>query len=330
VAFKNKTNKLFSHKIKVGFGPIQQDITSGSRRFNIDSVVNSINRLSKKYVCDIFLDKDNLCKFNIAVIVKYLGSINCETIKQLQKNNTALIYNIVDIPGNRKDACLEEIKLMDGILVSNPLSEAEIRVYNQRVENIASPVISTKYKRNYHTPGPIKIIWDGYVENLHLMDRLNKVIYKLAYADGYNINMIYYSNIPDRDNGVVKYIKWKFSQWEDMLVGSDIAVAIKPTDDIRQQRKPPTKVNFYRAIGLPIVCTPSEADKLVIEHGKTGFFAYTEADWYYYLKQLIENHNLREQIGRAGRKYVLDNFGADVIARKYTAFFDALIDKKGD
>ena len=110
-----------------------------------------------------------------------------------------------------------------------------------------------------------------------------------------------------------------------MLISSDIAVVIKPIEDKYQQRKPSTKINTYRLAGLPVVCTPSEADKMVIEHGKTGFFAYTDDDWYEYLKKLIENAALRKEIGRAGRQYVIENFSIDRISRKYMDFFDKLV-----
>jgi hypothetical protein len=31
--------------------------------------------------------------------------------------------------------------------------------------------------------------------------------------------------------------------------------------------------------GLPVVCTPSEADRGVITHGETGFFARDDREW---------------------------------------------------
>jgi hypothetical protein len=42
-----------------------------------------------------------------------------------------------------------------------------------------------------------------------------------------------------------------------------------------------------------------------ISHGETGFLAGTEEDWYTYLKALIQNATLREEVGRRAYESVL-------------------------
>jgi glycosyltransferase involved in cell wall biosynthesis len=60
----------------------------------------------------------------------------------------------------------------------------------------------------------------------------------------------------------------------------------------------------------------------VIAHGKTGYFAYTDEEWYQYLKQLVEHPELCQQIGRAGREFALANFRIAKITQKYVDLFD--------
>lgn len=64
----------------------------------------------------------------------------------------------------------------------------------------------------------------------------------------------------------------------------------------------------------------------MIEHGKTGYFAYTEKDWYTYLKGLIMNPELRREIGQAGQKYALENFNVEKITQKYIDFLNKIIE----
>ena len=128
-----------------------------------------------------------------------------------------------------------------------------------------------------------------------------------------------------RSKGFVHYKTWTAHNWERMLVNSDIGVEIKSLHDAHLQRKPSTKVLSYMAAGLPVVCTPSVADRLVIEHGKTGYFACTDEEWYAYLKTLAANSGLRQKIGQAGKEYVSRHFSIPKITQKYLDFFDALI-----
>jgi glycosyltransferase involved in cell wall biosynthesis len=104
-----------------------------------------------------------------------------------------------------------------------------------------------------------------------------------------------------------------------------VGVAIKPLDDPFQQRKSTAKVASYMAAGLPVVCTPSEADRRVIAHGTTGFFASEDHEWHACLRALVTDASLRERIGRAARQDVTERYGADRIATEYLRLFDRLL-----
>ena len=61
---------------------------------------------------------------------------------------------------------------------------------------------------------------------------------------------------------------------------------------------------------------------------KTGFFAYTDDDWYAALKNLVEKPDLRKTMGTAGREYVTERFTIEHITRKYLDLFDAIRQQK--
>ncbi|MCK5707916.1 MAG: glycosyltransferase family 4 protein [Candidatus Aureabacteria bacterium] len=326
---KLRFKSLFSKKIKIGFGTVYLRSTTATRRFHIDPIIDYINKYSEKYTCDMFLKKDCLSRFNILIIVKDFAHIDYQKIIDLKKKNKLLIYRITDSKSEMyqdgNNELKQQIALMDGVIVPNPLTQKDIESVNTNIRLIEAPMITYKYKKNYESDGVVKILWEGYKENLESMKRVHSILEKLNKNLSCKFNLIYHSDISSKDEGLIKYIKWELSNWENMLISSDIAVVIKPIEDKYQQRKPSTKINTYRLAGLPVVCTPSEADKMVIEHGKTGFFAYTDDDWYEYLKKLIENAALRKEIGRAGRQYVIENFSIDRISRKYMDFFDKLV-----
>ncbi|MBW2965734.1 glycosyltransferase, partial [Candidatus Woesearchaeota archaeon] len=219
----------------------------------------------------------------------------------------------------------EFLELMDGFIIINPLQEDVVKKYSSIFRLIELPIINTIYKKEYREKDSLDIIWQGLFNNKKYIEKLEPIIERLAKQCNYRIKLVYNTNcVPLKDDGIIRFIPWKMSAWQKILAQSDIGVTIKDFSDKWEKRKPSTKVLSYMAAGLPVICTPTEADKMVIKHGETGYFAYTEKDWYKYLKMLIENPKLREKIGKAGREYAVNNFSVEKIGRKYIDFFDEL------
>ena len=112
------------------------------------------------------------------------------------------------------------------------------------------------------------------------MQRLHPILHRLRSETGLDIRLVYDTNQPAREEGPIRYTEWSVQRWDRVLSEADVGVAIKPLEDPFQQRKSTAKVVSYMAAGLPVVCTPSEADRRVIAHGKTGFFANHDHEWY--------------------------------------------------
>jgi glycosyltransferase involved in cell wall biosynthesis len=213
---------------------------------------------------------------------------------------------------------------MDAVIASNPLQIADVKPNNPHVVLIEHPIINFEYS-SYPEKNSVDIIWQGYMANVQWMFRLHTILERVRHDTSVDISMIYHSNSPSREEGMIKYVKWKRRDWQKMLALADIGIVIKPPEDEIQRRKPSNKVISYMAAGLPVVCTPTEADKLVIEHGKTGYFAYTDEEWYTYLKTLIESPELRKCIGTAAKAYVMKNFTIEKITKKYIDLFNQYV-----
>jgi len=205
----------------------------------------------------------------------------------------------------------------------------DVRPINPNVVLIEHPIINFEYS-SYPEKATVDIIWQGYMANVQAMFRLHKVLEKLQSESSADIRMIYHSNCSSGADGMVRYVKWKIRDWQRMLARADIGIVIKPPEDEVQRRKPSNKVLSYMAAGLPVVCTPTEADKLIMTHGETGFFAYSDDEWHSALKTLVEDAQLRQSMGRLGRQSVYEHFTIEGITRKYLDLFDTILQKKGD
>ena len=328
-----KLKNIFSKKIKVGFGPIisgENDLKS--RKWHIDPIVNIINKHSKKYTAGVFFHGGNLDKFDIIVIVRLFDRISNDYIKKLKSKNKIFIYHIIDNPEHcernyEKD--IEFIRLMDGIIYCNPLQEKQVKKNNPQITLIQSPIINNEYKKDYHNHNPIRILWEGHKLHFPPMEKIISILRKLNKA--HRLKLVLFSNmteenIKEKNKEIIKIIQWEKDIRDKILANSDIAVTIKKNTKYIQQ-KPNTKVVSYLAAGLPLICTPSPSDKLAVEHEKTGFHAYSKKDWEKYLKLLIQNKELREKIGKQGRKHVYKNNTIHKITKEHIDFFNKILSK---
>jgi glycosyltransferase involved in cell wall biosynthesis len=68
------------------------------------------------------------------------------------------------------------------------------------------------------------------------------------------------------------------------------------------------KIIQYQGVGVPVVCSPIGINRDLVEDGVNGLWATTQEEWEEKLSVLIENHVLREKMGREGRKRVLKGY----------------------
>lgn len=332
--YQLKLKNALTRKLKVGFGPvIEGEYNIGVRGSRIDPIVDAINKTSERYSADIFFEFDEMARFDVIVIVKEFHSGLYPKIDTLRSAGKAFVFDIVDNPfctDPRSESyhdCPEFLQRMDGVISSSPVQSDDVRPVNPNVVLIEHPIINFEYS-SYPQKPTVDIIWQGYMANVQAMFRLHNVLETLQQECSADIRMIYHSNCPSGTDGIIHHVKWKIRDWQRMLALADIGIVIKPPEDEVQRRKPSNKVLSYMAAGLPVVCTPTEADKQILEHGKTGFFAYSDDEWYDALKRLIEDAELRRQMGSRGRESVYQHFTIAHITRKYLDLFDNILHAK--
>lgn len=309
--------------IKVGFGPVVEgEYNIGVRGSRIDPIVNQLNAPHSPYAAGIFFEFEDMAQFDIIVIVKEFSPAIYPLIAQLKAQGKRFFYDIVDNPfcTDKRSVSYHDhpefLRLMDGVISSSPIQTEDVRPINPNVVLIEHPMINF-IRSTYPKKATVDIIWQGYMANVEAMFRLHKILEQIRQETGQHVRMIYHSNCPTHVDGMFHYVKWKIRDWQKMLALCDIGIVIKPPESEVQRRKPSNKVLSYMAAGLPVICTPTAADTLIMEHGRHGFFAYTDDEWHAALKTLIEQPELRKSMGMAGRDFVWQRFTLEKITEKY-------------
>ena len=183
------------------------------------------------------------------------------------------------------------------------------------------PAINTKYKTNYLANEPLRLLWNGFRQNLNTMKPLFPIVTDISRETGVSMEVVLNTNLPESHEDGVRVIPWSIESWEDVMIASDIAVVIKPPDNFWQRRKPPAKVITFMAAGLPTICTPTVADETIIHHGETAYAAYSKEDWRRFLMELATSEERRRQMGEAARESVLSQFSIAHIAEEHENIF---------
>ena len=213
------------------------------------------------------------------------------------------------------------IKMSNYIIVSNKYLQNYSKKFNSRVSVIPTPIDTEKFifggsgnvavDRNNMVVG-----WIGSATTAGYLKTLYPVFSKLAKKYSYRLKVVGVGTEIDIPGVDVENKEWRLeSEYEDYR-SLDIGVYPLP-DDEWAKGKAGFKAIYYMAAGIPCVASPVGMNKEIIEDGVNGFLANSEEEWIEKLSLLIENPELRERIGLAGRKTVEERYSVEVNAPKY-------------
>lgn len=104
-----------------------------------------------------------------------------------------------------------------------------------------------------------------------------------------------------------RFVPWtKNTEVDDLL---QLDIGLMPLEDNAWARgKCGFKAIQYLSLGIPAVVSPVGVNPEIVQHSIHGFQARQPEDWKKYLRQLIRDRELRTEMGRKGRKQVVEQY----------------------
>lgn len=128
---------------------------------------------------------------------------------------------------------------------------------------------------------------------------------------GYKIVLITQSN----DVG----LRWEIDTWADIMGSCDVALCPANKD---YPAKSNVRITAAMGLGLPVIATPQQSYKELIEDGYNGFLCDSAEEWFSALSYLRYPNN-RKFIGEAGRA-VVQKYSTENIAMQWWDLFKIL------
>lgn len=281
-------------------------------------------------------------RFDIIFIYReafMLGTIFFE--KHFKKSGAKIVFDFDDaiwLPnvseGNQKlqalknhDKTKDIISLSDVVISGNRYLQQYASEYNNN-----TVIIPTTIDTDYHVPHRVNdenksyvvIGWTGTASTLPHFETIIPVLIKLKkkYSEKIRIKVIADKEFQHKDIEI-DFVKWSIEDEIEQLQQIDIGIMPLP-DDKWSKGKCGFKGLQYMGLSIPTVMSPVGVNKEIIKHEKNGFLASSENEWISVLSALIDNEQLRNNIGLEGRKTIVERYSVQAWKDEYIKIFRKL------
>jgi glycosyltransferase involved in cell wall biosynthesis len=166
---------------------------------------------------------------------------------------------------------------------------------------------------------PVTIGWTGSHSTLKYLEPLVPLLKHLA--EDYNITIVVICNQPPSFSFKgLQFIQWKEDDEIGQLLKMHIGIMPLPADPW-SEGKCGFKLIQYLSLGIPAVASPVGVNTNIIDQGVNGFLCSNEAEWKNALLHLIQEKELRQQMGAEGRKKIVHHFSIQAYEKSFACLF---------
>jgi glycosyltransferase involved in cell wall biosynthesis len=170
-----------------------------------------------------------------------------------------------------------------------------------------------------HTTTKPVIGWTGSHSTLSYLDIVIDTIKQLQ--DELDFTFLVIANKkPNLDLNDWQFIAWNEASEINDLLKIDIGIMPLQPDEW-SEGKCGFKIIQYLSLGIPAIASPVGVNKAIIEEGVNGYLCSTATEWENKLTLLIQDANLRRQLGDNGREKILAEYSTQSHAQNFISLF---------
>lgn len=227
-------------------------------------------------------------------------------------------------PSKTKDI----IGLADAVIAGNAYLAGFASSFNENV-TIIPTTIDTDYHRQQPdrnwNPEQVCIGWTGSLTTVKHFRMIEPVLQTIRESYG---NKVRFKLIGDpayaNESLGLRGTPWRLQTEVQDLSEIDIGIMPLP-DDEWAKGKCGFKGLQYMAMEVPAVLSPVGVNTSIVEHGKSGYLADTTEEWISVLSHLIDNQEVRREIGREARQVIWDRYSVHSQWPVYRKLLEGLI-----
>ena len=165
---------------------------------------------------------------------------------------------------------------------------------------------SVEEKKRVNDDSSVVIGWIGSPGSQHLLKSVLPALKELAKTRSIKFRFVGVSNF-STDGLDAELVPWNENTEVDVINSFDIGIMPVQNEPF-QRGKCGFKLIQYMACSKPVLGSPVGFNMDVVNHGVNGFLPESDKEWVNYAQQLIDNPDLRAEMGRVGRERVENNY----------------------
>lgn len=273
----------------------------------------------------VFLHKKRLNPFDALWLRRYAKSI-------IYDFDDAVMYSDKKserVSRKRLRDFARTIKLVDMVIAGNRYLAEHAMQYNKNVTVLPTGLKLDDYSINVDSveDRKIRLVWVGSRSTIVYLMELRPVLEELGKRFDNVVLRIICDCFFDLQNMKVEKCQWSLETQGKDLVTGDIGLAPLP-DDRFTRGKCGFKILQCQAASLPVVASPVGVAAEYVADGVTGYHAENSQQWIDRLSKLIENADLRERMGWAGKARV-QQFDLRVIGKQLSELLKRCVEVVG-
>lgn len=233
------------------------------------------------------------------------------------------------ISRTRRRRFTQMIKASDFVIAGNEFLKGEVLPLNSNVEVIPTAIEHERYQsKDYFLPKEkVTIGWIGDRGSIHYLEQMQPIFERIGNRYPHAELKIVCDTFFDCEQ--IKVIKKQWNLHDEVSDLQSFDIGLMPlADDPWSWGKCGLKIIQYQGVGVPVICTPAGVNRDLVQDGANGFWATTAEEWEEKLSILIENSTLREQMGRNGRKRILENYSVQACAPRLFSILNRVTEKR--
>jgi len=177
-------------------------------------------------------------------------------------------------------------------------------------------------------PGDLVVGWMGTHSTFGYLETLLPVFRRLAAVHRFRLRIVGSGRTDLKVDGAdVEMRAWAIEREVEDFQSFDVAVYPLAADEWAQG-KSGFKAIQYLSCGIPYVASPVGIVASIGRPGTTHFEARTEEEWFDSLSRLLSDAALREALGRAGRRFAVEQYSTRQAAATLAGVFRTVADKR--
>jgi glycosyltransferase involved in cell wall biosynthesis len=254
----------------------------------------------------VFLQRKRLTGLRLWLLRKRANRIVYDFDDSVMYRNSK-VKNPVSKTRRRRFARM--LTVSDAIIAGNEYLREEALKYNANVEVIPSPIDIERYTaKSYDSKGDGVILgWIGDHGSIHYLEKMRPIFDALAREYPHVRLKIVCDTFFKCDQMEVIEKQWGSEDEVRDLQSFDIGL-MPLMDDPWSWGKCGLKIVQYQGVGVPVVCTPVGINRDLVKDGENGFWARDDREWIEKLSILIEDLDLRKEMGLRGRERVKSGY----------------------